>query len=203
MDRHSRSASAHGPATPPPSEELLHRARAGDDSALDQLFARYVPRLHRWAHRRVPTWARNAAETADYVQDTVLHTLRNLGGFQPQREGALLGYLRRSLVNRVRDQFRHANRHPAPDSFDEFDERFARATGSPLDLAIKEEDRQRYEAGLKRLRRADRQAIVASIELGYSYDQIAVVLKKPSAEAARLAVRRALLRLGEEMTRVT
>lgn len=200
MERHSRSASVDGPPAHPPSEELLQRARAGDDSALDQLFARYVPRLHRWAHRRVPVWARNAAETADYVQDTVLHTLRNLGAFQPQREGALLGYLRRSLVNRVRDQFRHAGRHPAPD---ELDDRFVDAGRSPLDLAIREQDRQRYEAGLKRLRRADRQAIVASIELGYSYEQIAVVLKKPSAEAARLAVRRALLRLGEEMTRAT
>lgn len=200
MERHSRRAPVDGPPAHPPSEELLQRARAGDDSALDQLFARYVPRLHRWAHRRVPVWARNAAETADYVQDTVLHTLRNLGAFQPQREGALLGYLRRSLVNRVRDQFRHAGRHPAPH---ELDDRFVDGARSPLDLAIHEEDRQRYEAGLKRLRRADRQAIVASIELGYSYEQLAVVLKKPSAEAARLAVRRALLRLGEEMTRAT
>ena len=72
---------------------------------------------------------------------------------------------------------------------------------SPLDLAIGENDRERYEAGLKRLRRADRQAILASIELGYSYEQIALLLNKPSAEAARLAVRRALLRLGEEMAR--
>ena len=69
-------------------------------------------------------------------------------------------------------------------------------------MVTDEDDRERYEAGLKRLRRADRQAILASIELGYSYDQIALVLNKPSAEAARLAVRRALLRLGEEMARV-
>jgi RNA polymerase sigma-70 factor (ECF subfamily) len=194
----SGSTPLGGPLSTPPSEELLVRARAGDESALDQLFARYVPRLHRWAHRRVPAWARNAADTMDYVQETVLHTLRHLGTFEPQREGALLGYLRRSLVNRVRDQFRHAARHPAPD---ELDDRFVDGGRSPLDLAIGADDRQRYEAGLKRLRRADRQAILASIELGYSYEQIALVLKKPSAEAARLAVRRALLRLGEEMAR--
>lgn len=201
MERHSRSAGVDGGlATDRPSEELLRRARAGDESALDDLFARYVPRLRRWAHRRVPAWARNAAETADYVQETVLHTLRNLSAFQPQREGALLGYLRRSLVNRVRDQFRHAARHPAPD---ELHDRFVDAGRSPLELAIGAQDRQRYVAGLKRLRRADRQAIVASIEMGYSYDQLALMLGKPSAEAARLAVRRALLRLGEEMSRAS
>ena len=55
--------------------------------------------------------------------------------------------------------------------------------------------------GVDASRANDRKAIVASIELGYSYDQIALMLGKPSAEAARLAVRRALLRLGEEMTR--
>ncbi len=198
MHRHSGSTPLGGPPSHPASEELLVRARSGDDGALDQLFARYVPRLHRWAHGRVPLWARNAADTADYVQETVLHTLRHLGTFEPQREGALLGYLRRSLVNRVRDQFRHAARHPAPS---EIDDSVVDGGQSPLDLAIGENDRERYEAGLKRLRRADRQAILASIELGYSYDQIALLLNKPSAEAARLAVRRALLRLGEEMAR--
>ena len=198
MDRLPSPASPGGPPSNPPSAELLQRARAGDDGALDRLFARYVPRLHRWAHRRVPLWARSAADTADYVQETVLHTLRHLGTFEPQRDGALLGYLRRSLVNRVRDQFRHAARHPAPS---ELNDGMADGGTSPLDLAIREEDRERYQAGLKRLRRADRKAIVASIELGYTYDQIALVLDKPSAEAARMAVRRALVRLGEEMTR--
>ncbi len=198
MERHSSNALRGGPLSNPPSGELLNRARAGDEHALDRLFARYVPRLHRWAHRRVPLWARSAADTADYVQETVLHTLRHLGTFEPQREGALLGYLRRALVNRMRDQFRHAARHPAPD---ELDDRIEDGGTSPLDQAIGAEDRERYHSGLKRLRRADRRAIVASIELGYSYEQLALVLDKPSAEAARVAVRRALVRLGEEMAR--
>lgn len=119
MERHTRGTSPGGPPSNPASDELLRRARTGDDRALDQLLARYVPRLHRWAHRRVPAWARSAADTADYVQDTVLHTLRHIGTFTPQRDGALLGYLRRSLGNRVRDQFRHAARHPAPGELDE------------------------------------------------------------------------------------
>lgn len=192
---HTRST---GPVSNPPSEELLYRARRGEEGALDRLLSRYMPRLRRWAHSRVPGWARNAADTNDYVQDTVLHSLRHLDTFEPTRQGALLGYLRRALVNRVRDQFRHASRHPAPDSLED---RFVDGGQSPLDLAIRAEDRHRYEAALRRLRTADRRAIVASIELGYTYDQLAVLLKKPSAEAARLAVRRALVRLGEEMAR--
>lgn len=72
--------------------------------ALNRLFARYLPQLQRWAHSRVPHWARNAFDTGDIVQETRLHTFRNLHSFEPQREGALLGYLRRALLNRVRDQ---------------------------------------------------------------------------------------------------
>ena len=184
------------------SQELLERAREGDSRALNRLFERYLPRLHRWAHRRVPTWARDAADTADLVQETVFHTLRRLDSFKPQRDGALLGYLRRSLVNRVHDQFRRASRRPQVEPLvDGLDERVSNDEESPLDVVIGHDDRRRYEAALKRLRPIDRRAIVASIELGYNYEQLALVLNKPSGPAARLAVRRALLRLGDEMRR--
>ena len=182
------------------SMELWERARKGDSGALNRLFARCLPRLHRWAHGRVPTWARDGADTADFVQETVLHTLRRLDAFEPQREGALLAYLRRALLNRIRDQFRLFSRRPDVGSLaDGLAEQVAGDDESPLDVAISRADQQRYRAALVRLRPIDRRAIVASIELGYSYEQLALVLNKPSAPAARLAVRRALIRLGREM----
>jgi len=182
------------------SMALWERARKGDSGALNRLFARYLPRLHRWAHGRVPTWARDGVDTADFVQETVLHTLRRLDAFEPQREGALMAYLRRALLNRIRDQFRLFSRRPGVDSLsDELAEEVAGDNESPLDAAISRADQRRYRAALVRLRPIDRRAIVASIELGYSYEQLALVLNKPSAPAARLAVRRALIRLGREM----
>ncbi|MBI1873310.1 MAG: sigma-70 family RNA polymerase sigma factor [Acidobacteria bacterium] len=198
MDREGDPPSGDRSLSDLASHELLRRAREGDSHALDRLFARYLPQLHHWAHRRVPPWARNSADTNDLVQETVLHTLHNLESFEPQRDGALLGYLRRSLLNRVRDQFRQAARHPAPGVLDE---RAASAGQSPLDFTINQQDRRRYLAALKKMRSVDRRAIVACVELGYSYDQLALILDKPTAEAARLAVRRALLRLGDEMRR--
>src|SRR6266851_3455786 len=94
------------------SEELLRRIRAGDHSAANRLFARYLPILNRWAHRRVPSWVRGLVETADVVQDTFLQTFKHLKSFEPTRDGALLRYLRRALVNRIRDKVRHVVRHP-------------------------------------------------------------------------------------------
>lgn len=180
----------------PDSQELLRRARAGDESALERLFTRLIPQMHRWAHRRVPGWARNSVDTADLVQETVLHTLRNLGTFEARHVGALRHYLRRSLLNRVRDQFRRAGRHPALVELD--DERFEGGE-SPLELAITRQNRERYNAALDQLKASDRTAVIGRIELGYSYEQLALILGKPTPGAARLAVRRALLRMADSM----
>ena len=178
------------------SEDLFRRARQGDGGALDQLFARYLPRLRRWAHGRVPVWARNSVDTGDLVQETVLKAYANLPYFEPRHKGALFGYLRRALINRIHDQFRHASRHATPE---ELDENSPDTSASPLESAIDEEDRRRYDTAVQRLRPSDRAAIIGRVDLGYSYEQLALVLEKPTAEAARLAVRRALLRLKEEV----
>ena len=58
---------------------------------------------------------------------------------------------------------------------------------------------RRYEAALARLRPDDREAIVARLELQYSYDELAVALGKPTANAARVAVLRAMSRLADQM----
>jgi len=47
----------------------------------------------------------------------------------------------------------------------------------------------------------DREALVGRIELGLSYAELGSALGKPSADAARMAVGRAILRLSDEMTR--
>jgi RNA polymerase sigma-70 factor (ECF subfamily) len=181
------------------SRELLQRLRGGDPTAAERLFSRYLPQLHRWGHRRLPQWARGIVETSDVVHDVVLQAFRHLDSFEPQRDGALLGYLRRSLLNRIRDQFRVAVRRPAALPLDH---ELPDATNSPLDLAVNTQNREHYVAALKRLRPEDRHAIIARLELGYSYEQLAVVLQKRTAEAARLAVRRALLRLAHELEHV-
>lgn len=178
------------------SRELLARVHAGDSSAANRLFARVLPQLHRWAHGRMPQWARGIVETADVVQDAMLHTFRRLRDFEPERDGALLGYLRRALLNRIRDQFRNVSRRPRSVPLDERERDHGR---SPLDLALHQERHERYLLALKSLRPDDRNIIIARLELGYTYDQLALVTNKPTAEAARLAVRRALYRLAREM----
>lgn len=55
---------------------LLARARAGDQVALNDLFARFSPALRRWASGRLPRSARDLADTGDLVQEALLSTFR-------------------------------------------------------------------------------------------------------------------------------
>ena len=195
MDQSSRQAGPQASAVAT-TADLLHRARLGDADALNQLFARYLPSLRRWARGRLPRWTRDLRDTDDVVQETLVQTLKHIGDFQPRHEGALQAYLRQALMNRVRDEVRRVNRHGVAA---EIQDEHAAAAASPLEEAIGREALARYEQGLARLRPEEREVIIARVELGQSYQQIAAGHHKASADAARMAVSRALVRLAEEM----
>ena len=200
MSSESRSA-RRADATPSlgvdATVELLARVRAGDESALESLFARYLPRLRRWARGRLPRWARNAADTEDLVQETLVSVFKQVDEFEVRREGAFQAYLRQAVMNRIRNAIRDSGRRPKATTLAEG---IASSEPSPLERAIGIEQLERYEAALERLRPIDREAIVARVEMGWSYHEMAVILDVPSAEAARKAAQRALVRLAAELT---
>jgi RNA polymerase sigma-70 factor (ECF subfamily) len=72
---------------------------------------------------------------------------------------------------------------------------------SPLEEAIGRETMAAYEAALGRLRPEEREAIIGRLEMGLSYEELALALDKPTADAARKAAQRAILKLAEEMQR--
>src|SRR5205809_5818333 len=100
------------------SLDLLERARAGDQSALNTLMARHLPRLRRWASGRLPRWARDVADTQDLVQETLLQTFKRIDRFESRGDGALQAYLRQGVLNRIRDEYRRAGRRPAAEALD-------------------------------------------------------------------------------------
>ena len=178
------------------SFELLVRAQDGDEVARNELCARYLPRLRRWAHGRLPVWAREHLDTEDIVQDTLLNSVRQLGAFSPNHERAFCAYVCEGLRNRIRDALRRAARRPASAAIPD-DE--PATDPSPLEIAVGRQALGQYEAALQRLREPERELIIARVELGLDYREIAELLGKPSDGAARVAVSRALLRLATEM----
>lgn len=183
------------------SEQLLKRGAAGDDSAVNALWARHLPRLRRWAHGRLPQWARGFADTGDIVQDALLRTFRRLDQFEPQGSEALQAYLRQAVRNRILDEIRRAGRQPDLETVDTIETTRSTEEPSPFDLAADSEERRRYRDALLRLGEEDRELIVSRLDLHYSYEQIALITDRATPNAARVAVRRAIVRLAAEMDR--
>ena len=104
--RTPREAKPLDPTTESEAEstvELLARARAGDRGALDQVFARALPPLTRWARGRLPAWARDVVDTDDLVQDTAMRTLQRIDVFEYRADAALQAYLRQAVMNRIKN----------------------------------------------------------------------------------------------------
>jgi RNA polymerase sigma-70 factor (ECF subfamily) len=118
--------------------------------------------------------------------------------FEPWREGALQAYLRQAVMNRIRDEIRRNERRPSQVELDADAPDPAR---SPLEKTIAVEDVELYESALERLRPEEREVIILRMEMGYSFEEVAHLLQKPTAVAARKATSRALARLVEEMAR--
>jgi RNA polymerase sigma-70 factor (ECF subfamily) len=178
---------------------LVKRAQAGDVRALDRLILRYLPRLRRWARRRLPAWARDVAETEDLVQETLFNAVRQLPTFQMRDEYALRSYMKRALRNRVQDEIKRATRHPPADALPED---LSSKAPSPSECTIARDDLWRCRVALARLRWADRRLILEALSDDMRLDTLAARTGKSSKEAARVALARALKRLAAEMERL-
>lgn len=189
----------NGPRQPPhPGEtaELLDLVREGDRTARERLVARYLPLLRRWAHGRLPVHARGAVDTDDLVQVSLLRALDHVESFEARREGAFLAYLRRILINAVRDELRGAARRR---EWGELPESLSDPTPSLVEQVVGRELVERYEAALAELSEEQQEAVILRVELGYTYREVAAAIGIPSANAARMRISRALVRLAEAM----
>jgi len=168
---------------------LVEKARGGDRASLEALLQRSLPELKRWAHGKLPPYARGSLDTGDVVQETALHVLRRLDHFEPQHVHSMQTYLRRAVINRIRDELRRIGRQPPPQEL--VDEPPSTAL-SALEMAIRGQEYNRYRTAIDGLNAKDRQLIVARIELQWSYEEVARMLGLPTPNAARVATLRAL-----------
>ena len=141
---------------------------------------------------------RSLVDTADVVQVAVVRTLDRLNKFELTFDGSLLAYLRRAVLNQVRDEIRRAQRRPQAHALS------ADLPGpgrDPLEEAISNEAIARYDAALAELPADQQEAFMMRIEMNCGYREIAAALGRPSAEAARMLVRRAIRTLAESLRR--
>src|SRR5262245_8401426 len=95
--------------------ELLALIRQGHEPAREALLRRYLPVLRQWAHGRLPADARGMMDTDDLVQNALIRVTHHLDDFESRHEGSFLAYVRKILLNLIRDEIRRTRRRPQRD----------------------------------------------------------------------------------------
>lgn len=190
----SPSPEADGTTSLGATAVLLERVRSGDEAAVRNLVELYRPLLERWASGRLPGHARGLVDTVDLVHVSLIRVLKQVGTFESAHPGAFLAYLRRTVLNQMRNEIRAAQSRPRASS----------NADSAMDWASVEDEVGRetleaYEAALAKLSEDDQAAVVLRVEFRLPYQEIAATLGRPSADAVRKQVTRALLRLAALM----
>ena len=83
--------------------ELLRRARGGDLSARDLLFARCRTYVSIVARAQVESWLQAKVDSSDLVQQTLLEAHRGFAEFRGETEAEWLAWLRRILTHTAGD----------------------------------------------------------------------------------------------------
>lgn len=182
--REDVSAVAPGPAAGRPATEAL--------------LTNCLSSLRRWAHGRVPQAARGRFDTRDFVQEAAIRTLARLDVFEPRHPAALEAYMRRAVLNLVRDEARRLARRPVST---EVPEDLPSPTPRPLDTVLQNEADECHRRAFRQLTPKDRRLILARVYYERSSADIAREFELPSVDAARMAVARALTRLRHQIAK--
>src|SRR4051812_6975751 len=154
----------NGAGASEPTEEVLRRIRGGDASAKHALYERCLPLLRRWAHGRLPAYARDIADTDDLVQVTLLRALNHLSEFEAERSGCFLAYLRQILLNEVRAEIRKRKTRGSTVDIQEL--ALPDETASIVEQLVGQERMRSYETALGSLEREQQSLVVMRFEFG-------------------------------------
>jgi RNA polymerase sigma-70 factor, ECF subfamily len=142
----------------------------------------------------IPRHVRALHDVDDIVMRVIEQVDPRLPDFDYRREGALLEYLRkvsRNLIislGRVREPER-----------EEISSGLVAGGRSPEDDAVAGERRRAFESALAILDDRQREAVVMRLEYGFTYQEIAEAVEAPTANAARMMIKRAIVKMIEHM----
>ena len=174
---------------------LLAQIRAGNQSARTKLWERYLKPLNRLVRGHfIPYRVRALYDVDDIVMRVIEQVDPKLLDFDYRREGALMDYLRKVTRNllislsRVREPER-----------EELSPTLQANEMSPAERAVASDQREAFEKALEILNDRQREAVVMRLEYGFQYDEIAAAVELATANAARMMVERAVLKMMEHM----
>jgi RNA polymerase sigma factor (sigma-70 family) len=168
-----------------------------DGAEWNALIGPYLPRLKRFAERRLPAEMRRTIGAEDLVQEAVISGIKHLDRFEFRHQQAFFAYLLTSIRHRIVDEVRRTSCRPV---FVPLLEReVVDPTVSPLQRVIARENMERYGKAVALLGKRDRQLIALRLDEGLSYRDIAARLGVRTEMAVRMAIKRALHRLQSRL----
>lgn len=172
-----------------PMCERLQSAREGNPADLEWARQRYIHCARRWFLARLPKYLLRGLDVDRCVTETFTGALLTLDPLET-REGAFQLILRSHLQTRISSIQRETTTHDTVTNED---------LQSPIVGAVGMKASQNYECALENLSGPAKQAVIARIEFGFDYRDLAEVLGEPTAETARTAVVEAVNKLAEAM----
>src|SRR5262245_27855480 len=198
------------------SPELLQRAAAGDQQALQDLFARHRDRLKRMVRLRLSRRLQGRVDDSDVLQESFLEISQKLSEYVRQPNLPFFLWLRhmtglklaevhrRHLGTQMRDADREVSLHrgglPEADSVSLAAQLLGKLT-TPSQAAIKAETRIFVQEALNRMDPIDREVLALKHFEQLSTSEIARVLGMSKAGAGSRYLR-ALKRLKEVLSQI-
>jgi RNA polymerase sigma-70 factor (ECF subfamily) len=196
----------------PETEELIERARRGDDPARQALLARHRARLRRMVAVRMDPVLAARVDPSDVVQEVLMEAHHTLDGYLHDRPLPFYPWLRRLAWERLAKLYRRHVRSrkrsllrdgaEGPGLPDEsalaLAERLVAGGTSPSRHLLREEMRDRVRAALAGLGERDREVLALRFLEGLSTAETAVVLGLGEG-AVKSRVMRALARFRDRL----
>jgi RNA polymerase sigma-70 factor, ECF subfamily len=180
---------------------LLDAASRGDKSALDQLVAHYLPRLHAFVRVKMGAGLRAREGSADIVQSVCREALEERDNFVFKGEAPFLSWLMTAALNKMRERARFHGRQRRDVDREEDIEDLAEIYGTlltPSRVAIDREEIDRFESALDRLPDDEREVIVLARIVGLPHKEIAAHIGRTTRATTSL-LGYAMVRLAKEM----
>lgn len=169
---------------------------------LDQIVARYLPRLHAYVRHRMGSRLRAREASADVVQSICREVLEERENFEYRSEAEFISWLLTAAMNKLRERGRHIGRIKRDPEREQPDlppdaSVFASLV-TPSQEAARAEQLTSLEEGLQRLPEDYREVIVLARIVGLPHSEIASRMGR-TVSSTRNLLGRALIRLVKEM----
>jgi RNA polymerase sigma-70 factor (ECF subfamily) len=196
---------------PVPLDELVRRARQGDSSGREQLFAACREYLGGVAHNQVESWLRAKVDASDLVQQTLFEAHRDFERFSGATGNELLAWLRRILTHNALDLVRQYHgtakrqarrevhlRTAGDESAVHGVSEPASPEASPSEIVIRRDDEQRVALALAELTEDHRDVIVLRNLERLPFDDVARLMNR-TRPAAQMLWMRAMKKLQDAL----